>query len=261
MIVECQNCRAKFRLEEERYVGKRISIRCSKCQSTFSVLGPPAVMAPEGAPSLPLEFQQFLDRLTRELPQELMAEGIEEKFLEKEPTFREAWARPRSTFWSDLIPMLLLLLVAAMAVAFTYSFLSSASQRQVTLEVGIELADLTAYYGENKHAGLIFAVEGKVVNRYPSAKSFIRIKGQLFNRSGKAIKKKEVYAGNLLSRQELSDLPRDRIETTLATKEGHARANVNLASRQALPFTLVFFDLPKDIAEYSLQVIAAEDAS
>ena len=130
----------------------------------------------------------------------------------------------------------------------------------MVVEGGIDITDLTAYYGENKHAGLIFAVEGKVVNRYPRAKSFVKLKGQLFNRAGKAVKVKEVYAGNLLSRQELADLPRDRIETTLATKEGHAQANVNLVPRQAVPFTLVFFDLSKDISEYSLQVVAAEDA-
>lgn len=268
MIVNCQECHAKFKFEEERYVGKRVSIRCSRCGVIFAVLGPPAPVALEGTSSvaegagqeaLSPEFQEFLDRLTKELPQELMAEGMEEELLEKELAFRKTEARPRAAFWSDLFPMVLVILVAMVAIAFTYSFLSSANKRQVVVRGGVDLTDLTAYYGENKHAGLLFVIEGKVVNRFPKAKSFIKLKGQLFDKAGKVIKSKEVYAGNLLSRQELSDLPQDRIEATLATAAGHASANVNVAPRQAVPFTLVFFDLPKNIGEYSLQVIAAQD--
>lgn len=46
MIIQCDNCRSKFKLDDSRVTGKGVKVRCTKCQNIF-VVAPP--QAQEGA--------------------------------------------------------------------------------------------------------------------------------------------------------------------------------------------------------------------
>jgi len=41
MIVECESCHAKFKLDDSRITEKGIKVRCSKCKHVFTVRKPP----------------------------------------------------------------------------------------------------------------------------------------------------------------------------------------------------------------------------
>jgi predicted Zn finger-like uncharacterized protein len=66
MIIECDSCSTKFRLDESRITGRGVKVRCTKCQSVFIVHAPdaeppaqepptetPAETAPETSPETP----------------------------------------------------------------------------------------------------------------------------------------------------------------------------------------------------------------
>ncbi|MBI5286697.1 MAG: zinc-ribbon domain-containing protein, partial [Deltaproteobacteria bacterium] len=41
MIVQCDKCKAKFRLNDSKVTGKGVKVRCSKCRNLFMVTPPP----------------------------------------------------------------------------------------------------------------------------------------------------------------------------------------------------------------------------
>lgn len=125
----------------------------------------------------------------------------------------------------------------------------------------ISLADLNGYYTQNSEAGNIFVIAGRAVNSTNKARSFFQVKGTLFDKKGEKLAQKEVYCGNIFSTKEVTTLPRGKIEADLKNKVGNSLANINLASGKSVPFMIVFFDLPKDMAEFSVEVSGFQTAS
>jgi hypothetical protein len=109
------------------------------------------------------------------------------------------------------------------------------------------------HYRVNQNAGRLLIISGRVTNGYPTARSFIRIKGSLKNGAGEVVATRQVYAGNYLTEDELINLPMREILARLALKGGQDNANVNVPPNQAVGFMLVFDRLPDDLAEYILE--------
>lgn len=125
----------------------------------------------------------------------------------------------------------------------------------------INLAELNGHYAQHAEAGSIFVVTGVAVNNTNKPRSFFQIKGTLFSNKGEKLIQKDVYCGNVFSSKELATLPRAKIEEDLTNKVGSKLANINLAPGQSVPFTIIFFDLPKDTAEFSVEVVSSQIAS
>src|SRR5574337_378008 len=43
MIIQCDKCSTKFRLDDSRITGNGVRVRCTKCQNVFIVTPPPPV--------------------------------------------------------------------------------------------------------------------------------------------------------------------------------------------------------------------------
>jgi len=113
---------------------------------------------------------------------------------------------------------------------------------------------LKSEFVENKTAGRLFVVKGKVRNDYPEARSFIMVKGVLYSKGGKAVQENTVYCGNTLSNSELQTLDKAAMHTRLRNRFGHKRSNFRVPSGKVIPFLLVFSDLPQDLGEFSIEV-------
>ncbi|MBE9529239.1 MAG: zinc-ribbon domain-containing protein, partial [Proteobacteria bacterium] len=50
MIIECDSCSTKFRLDESRITGRGVKVRCTKCQSVFIVHAPDTPEVPSETP-------------------------------------------------------------------------------------------------------------------------------------------------------------------------------------------------------------------
>lgn len=125
----------------------------------------------------------------------------------------------------------------------------------------INLSELNGSYSQNAEAGNIFVITGMAVNNTNKPRSFFQIKGTLFNSKGEKLIEKEVYCGNIFSSKELATLPRAKIEGDLINKVGNKLSNINLAPGKSVPFTIIFFDLPKETAEFSVEVVGSQIAS
>jgi hypothetical protein len=118
----------------------------------------------------------------------------------------------------------------------------------------IALLNTKGYFEENKEAGTLFIIQGHVRNDYSKDRSFVRVKGFLYDKSGKIVKTKSIYCGNALTRTELEELSLAEINEKLLRQSGTNQSNVKISPNTMIPFMVVFEDLPTDLGEFSVEV-------
>jgi hypothetical protein len=121
-------------------------------------------------------------------------------------------------------------------------------------------SQLRGYYIDNINVGRIFVIEGKAINNSSEAKSFIKVKGALFDSMGNKLAEREVYCGNILSGEELMELVADQINYRLNNPGGDPSVNLNIPPQKSIPFMVVFFDLPEDIKKFNVETTGTEKA-
>lgn len=226
---------------------------------------PPWVPTPAGAAQTP----------TREAAPPLQAEiGGPTLAVEAEPTeplFQGSLPEPlileeeRGSRPGFLIKLLLALVLVAGAGAAAYFFALPyfwpSGPAAEPGSVAVDRASLKASPLDTARGSRAFVIEGKAVNQYARARSFIRVKAALYGAKGEKIQEREVYAGNLLTEKELRTLPPVEVEQKLRNRAGEALANLNVPPRGSVPFMVVFFDIPPTVTEYSVQVSGSEPTS
>ena len=118
----------------------------------------------------------------------------------------------------------------------------------------IQLSGLTSYFVKNRESGQLFIIEGQVINQYPEARSAIAVKGILFNEKGKQVLQQTVFAGNPMDERALRTLPYSKIQENMNNQFGDSLSNLNVEPNKSIPFTIVFRNLPSDLAEFTVEV-------
>jgi len=117
----------------------------------------------------------------------------------------------------------------------------------------IRLEGLTSFYVTNQEVGQMLVIQGKAVNDYPQPRSSLAVKGVLYNKEGKALLQQTVFCGNPLDQDALRKLPYAKIEESMNNPFGESLSNLNIAPDKAIAFTIVFRNLPADIAEFTVE--------
>ncbi len=117
------------------------------------------------------------------------------------------------------------------------------------------------YFRENPKAGKILIITGMVRNSYPEPRSFIRLRGLLLSGDGDILADRFVYAGNIISEEDLSTLPISEILARLQIKSGQNELNMNIQPNQEIPFMLVFDKLPEGMEQYRIDPVGSAPAN
>ena len=238
-------------------------------------------MAPEetpegeerGATLEEVEAQEEQEEPKEELEGE--SKEAEEKPMPPPTTEKEPGARKRLSM--PVMGALILVLLGGGAFG-AYSLLKAfdvkipflesltGAPESVTIDPGsyhISLMDqlISTKFVENKAAGRLFVISGKVRNDYPEARNFITVKGVLYSKEGKAVQKKTAYCGNVLSENDLEVMDKSAINKRLANRFGDQKSNFEVPSGKVIPFMIVFSDLPQDLEEFSVEVVSSVPGS
>ena len=111
---------------------------------------------------------------------------------------------------------------------------------------------------DNPKIGTLFVVTGKIQNEYKHSRRFIKMTGKIYKKRKALVKAETVYCGNLLSEAELKSLSQTAITKRLKNRLGDKRINMNVKKGQALPFMIVFSNVPSGLEEYSVQVAGSD---
>lgn len=123
--------------------------------------------------------------------------------------------------------------------------------------LNIHLKDSKPFLRKNKLAGQILIITGRAENNYPESRSFIQIKASLKDHAGNILAERLAYCGNILTEDELVNLPINEILARLAIKAGQNNANIDVPSGQSAPFMLVFDNVPESLDSYIVEALSS----
>ncbi|MGE4291720.1 MAG: DUF3426 domain-containing protein [Desulfovibrio sp.] len=123
----------------------------------------------------------------------------------------------------------------------------------------IQPVDFRQYVITNEHSGPLFVVEGKALNKFAEAKERIKVLVTLFDEQGNVLASQEQMCGNTLSLLQLQVQTKDEIVESLNSSAGIYANNSFIKPEQTTPFMVVFFDPPKNVKEYQIEIVDARD--
>jgi len=96
-----------------------------------------------------------------------------------------------------------------------------------------------------------------VTNHYSDSRRFILIKGSLLDDKGKVVKTKQGYAGNTFSDDEIKQMTSDQIDQALTNRSGKDGVNLDVKPQAAVPFMVIFGQLPENLSEFTVEVASS----
>jgi len=175
---------------------------------------------------------------------------------------------------SSIIRILLLLILGVLIICGVFIYMNGTDQFNQTIQqfLGqqsdrpvqtgrIALEGLEGKFIQNEKDGELFLIRGKAVNKFTAARSAIQVKGVIFDQNGKPLLQKTVFCGNPIDDEKLQSLSFVELEKIMGNQFGDELSNMKIASQEAIPFDIVFKDLPKNLAEFSVKVTSSKPAT
>lgn len=125
----------------------------------------------------------------------------------------------------------------------------------------IKAFEVSGRFADNDKLGKLFIITGKVNNGYPTARSFIQVVGKIYTKGNKTPAKTETtYCGNVISDADLSGIDAATLKQRLQNRAGDNNVNQKIQPGNAIPFMIVFSNLPQNLEEFTAEV-SRSDAS
>lgn len=125
----------------------------------------------------------------------------------------------------------------------------------------IRLDKLSGSYVHNQHVGDLFVIRGEAVNEFTGPRSAIEVRGALLAKDGKVLRERNAFCGNPLSDKTLRTASFATIEEAMNNQFGDLMSNLKIPAGSAIPFTIVFRNLPAEMAEFTVELVDAKPAS
>jgi len=277
MIITCESCGTKFKIDPSKVANKdTIKVRCSRCRHVFTV-----DLKPEEEPkksekvivlddSLGEEIEKIAGASSSDLSMDsdlFEKEGTEDDLTRpvSEPVVRKKASSPLA------LSKIIVIAVAVLAVLgfVIYKYVGKQSKPASSAESSVQQSDspsirlnpqTQAFFIENVNVGQILVVQGETINDSKSPVSFILLEGRVIGVNGKALLSQRFYAGNLFTKEELAQLPVDKIQERMMRREGESLSNVRVKPGDKVPFMVVFYNLPPidELSDYAVEFVSAE---
>lgn len=136
-------------------------------------------------------------------------------------------------------------------------------ESQVSMETNgkIGLIQLIGSYLINNQGEDLFVIRGEAINEFKGLRSSVVVRGTIYDEKGAVIQRQSAYGGNPLPDNSLKKLGFKEIRDIMNKELGENLVNLNIASGKGIPFTIVFNKVPKNIKEFSVEVIESKPGS
>ncbi len=282
MIIKCENCQAKFRLDDSKIPEQGRKVRCSKCSHVFFVQkellpsAPPPQEPQHGAwEASSWELSSSPQAQTPSSEPEPIFEPtvrIDLATQEEEPPLTDEEqapepAPPRPKAQRNLIRPLLLTAAGVAALAIVVVVLARLGLIPLQLEepkespiaqLIIDQSQLQGKWEKNTQVPRIFIINGTVINQSKKPRAFVKVRGLLLDKAGKTVKEVWAFCGNSIPIEDLRTKAPSEIQSIMRNREGEKGANKLLAPGARIPFTLVFFEIPEGVETFGAEVVEAQ---
>lgn len=110
-------------------------------------------------------------------------------------------------------------------------------------------------YVDNRDAGQLLVIQGSSTNNFSGGRSSIMVKGLILDAGGKVLQQQTVFCGNYLSEEKLRTMKYAQIEEAMNNEFGDSLANMNVKPGATIRFTIVFRNVPKEMANINVEVV------
>ncbi len=121
----------------------------------------------------------------------------------------------------------------------------------------IHLAGVEGSFLELEDQRQIFIIKGKVKNSYGHPVTEIKLRGILHTKDRRNAAESIVFTGHLLSEEEIKSLSRSVVEGILSSPQVEEGSAVGIETGETVDFMIVFFDLPENLVEYTVEVVSS----
>jgi hypothetical protein len=128
-------------------------------------------------------------------------------------------------------------------------------------EGSIILRATKSEFMHNNEVGEIFVIRGEAVNGYKKPRASIQVKVTVFGPKGEQVFARTAYCGNLITNDQLANLSMAKLEAAMNNQFGDSLANLGVQPGKAIPFVIVVSGVPKDAAEFGLEVAGSTVAN
>jgi hypothetical protein len=168
------------------------------------------------------------------------------------PPLSIASRRKQSPLFGVLIAVIALLVISVLGY-LGYSSVSTPKEAANTETGKIGVRAVKATFIESDGAGELLVISGEALNEYAKPRAALQVKVTLFDAAGQSLATKTAYGGNPLTEEQLESLPLDKIEAAMANQFGDSLANMEVAPGKAIPFVVVFANLPKGAKDFAVE--------
>jgi predicted Zn finger-like uncharacterized protein len=260
MVITCEACATRFRLDPNRIQGGGSKVRCSRCGHVFFV-------SKEGATETALGAEEGSRQsmVTGTRPRGIR-QGAPGRSAAKLSTRKKRRNLASLLLWAVAILLMVAGGIWAIRAYFPAIFTSSpadtakgapkdAARSAITI-----LDTVQAYFLHNQQIGQVFVVEGQIRNDAPNPVSFVLLEGKLFTVDNKLYQSQKFYAANTITREELTRLTLAELQNRMMNREGKDLQNVHVQPQAKIPYLVVFHNLPglNQLTDYSIEVTHCE---
>jgi predicted Zn finger-like uncharacterized protein len=233
MIVQCEQCNKKFKLDRERISRPFVKVRCSNCKHVFTVSRP-----------------ENLD---------VMEAALVSQEAKSPPPPRQKISRRHLLLF--LIPLLLIAGSIALWLYVPWPIKPKAVKKTTGIEQ-LHLVETRGYFVENQEAGQLFVIQGRVRNEFSKPLRWIHLRAKIYTSDGQTAREVDFYAGNILSSQQLQSMPLEELLAFVQNQPATKDQAQEIGSRQEVSFTVPFGDLPEltQLSDYSVEILASQPA-
>jgi len=233
MIVQCEQCKKKFKLNPDLINRSVVKVRCSSCRHVFNVSRP-----------------EKLD---------VMEAALVSHEVKSPPPSRRKTSSKRLFLF--LIPLLLI----AGSIALWLYVPWPLKPKPVEKSSGVEqlhLVETRGYFVDNQKAGQLFVIQGRVRNEFAKPLRWIHLRAKIYTSDGQTARQVDFYAGNILSKEQLQSMPLEKLLAVVQTQPATKDQAQEILSRQEVSFTVPFGDLPEltQLSDYSVEILASQPA-
>jgi predicted Zn finger-like uncharacterized protein len=231
MIVQCEQCKKKFKLNPDLINRSVVKVRCSSCRHVFNVSRP-----------------EKLDVMEAAL--------VSQEVKSPPPSRRKTSSKLLFLF---LIPLLLIAGSIALWLYVPWPFKPKPVEKSTGIEQ-LHLVETRGDFVENQEAGQLFVIQGRIRNESPKPLRWIHLRAKIYTSDGQTARQLDFYAGNILSNQQLQSMPLEKLLAYVQTEPATKDKAQEIGSRQEVSFTVPFGDLPEltQLSDYSVEILASQ---
>ncbi|SKA18665.1 MJ0042 family finger-like domain-containing protein [Trichlorobacter thiogenes] len=125
----------------------------------------------------------------------------------------------------------------------------------------ITVQNVKAYFIPKATAGELLVITGEALNGYKKPRAALQVKGMVFGATNQAVATKTAYAGNQLTKEQLAEMPADKIEAAMNNQFGDSLTNLEVQPGKTIPFTIIIINPPTDGKDFGVEPVGSTVAT